>query len=237
MNDTKNDADRIVELFEFYPSDTLKSEQTRFTKTANSILRDAVNSRLNVLFSQREIDVLTQAAGILNDLKHKITHAKEIRQREERKQKAHRAKCEASQEALVNSLFPKTDTPADKLYTVGLWLALSVNYKDITGPCYHYIPEHRFLAKMLERALSKEHHFTIQTVVDRCRLEIRELLVDSFWSLDEPGNASDIQKIQDLYHSRWQHQRAEAHLTFLSRVRGELMANAFVDGIKKTVTT
>lgn len=76
---------KILDLLKFHDSSALASLQTKFTKTANSIDRDVIQGRLNVLYSEQEIATLLNAVGILKQTKDKIAHAKEIQSREERR--------------------------------------------------------------------------------------------------------------------------------------------------------
>lgn len=77
---------QVLELLKFHTADDLKKNQTKFTKTANSIKCDAIHGRLSALYTSKELEILSQAVGILNGTKYKIEHAKEVAQREEKRQ-------------------------------------------------------------------------------------------------------------------------------------------------------
>lgn len=67
----------------FFDAEGLKRAQTKFTKTANAIKKEAVNGRFNILYTQEEIETLSKAVAILRNTTDKIQHAKEVKAREE----------------------------------------------------------------------------------------------------------------------------------------------------------
>jgi len=94
---------KILELLKYHNASDLKSIQTKFTKTANAIKREAVQSRLSILYTDKELDILTQAAEILTGTKRKIEHAKEVKEREEKRLE----KLEKEYEIIRKQIFDK----------------------------------------------------------------------------------------------------------------------------------
>jgi len=78
---------QILELLKWHTAEDLKRVQTKFTKTANAIKNEAINSRLSVLYTAEELEMLNNAAVILSKTKNKIERAKDVKKKEEERQR------------------------------------------------------------------------------------------------------------------------------------------------------
>jgi len=162
---------QILELLKWHSSDDLKRVQTKFTKTANSIKNDAIHSRLSVLYTDKEIETLNAAAGILANTKSKIVHAKEVKKREEERLKLLYEEYKKERTRIINKHIDIESLPDDEVLIMYCCTCSS-----------HY--RRGYLLRDVEDLF--EHPGRYQATINEWRKNLREDLDDKFHSKAAP---------------------------------------------------
>ena len=168
---TDNKTQQILELLKYHNSADLKNVQTKFTKTANAIKRDAVQSRLSVLYTDKELEILTQAAAILVGTKNKIEHAKEIKAREEKRLEQLDKEYRQKAEEIVDKLIDFDDMAYSEIFVMYCCLE-------------HFIGKYKFVADDIETLFKYPDRFKEQ--VNQWKRDIRSTLISNFPWRKEP---------------------------------------------------
>jgi len=209
---TNDKTQKILELLKYHNSADLRNVQTKFTKTANSIKRDAVQSRLSALYTGQELEILTQAASILINTKNKIEHAKEVKAREEKRleqlEKEYKRKEEEIIEKYINF------EGMTHMETFLMYCCLN-----------HFIGSYKFRADEIENLFKYPDRFPGQ--VNDWRREIRSELMRKFPWRVEPDEKiiTDFLRSYKLKYRKEVSDRFKASLdllnTFIAVQNGE----------------
>lgn len=168
MDDKTN---KILELLKYHSSADLKNVQTKFTKTANAIKREAVQSRLSVLYTDQELETLTQAASILIGTKNKIEHAKEVKAREEKRLERLDIEYRKKQNDIIKKYINFDDMSYEETFLMYCCLD-------------HFVGQYKFIANDIERLFKYPDRFKAQ--INQWQGDIRKELIGKFPWRKEP---------------------------------------------------
>jgi len=90
------DTTEIMKALKWWSAERFKTLQRKLTAAKNTIQNEALSPNLRPFFSNDEIDTLKKASQILETVKTKIEHAKEIKAREEKRRDIHLRSVNAS---------------------------------------------------------------------------------------------------------------------------------------------
>ena len=219
--------DSLIESLQFWSADDFKKLQTRLTKTANSISRDALGRKVQPFLSEKEITTLRDAVAILSGIKGKVEHAKESKLRQEKKLAAHLARCEAQRKALINKWLPLPVEPENYVHIL-LWrLAIGQYLQKYLR--VGYVPENRFVIDDLRWAFDeKKHHLTLKGAIRDFRREVHEIIARHLWSYNKTPEESAISELIRVFESEWKVAVQNAYSTTIAPVKDEVSALQFV---------
>lgn len=216
---------KLIEALKFWAADDFKSLQTKLTKTANAIKRDALDSRLQPFLSHEEIAALKNAVVILGSIKDKVEHGKECKQRQEKKRDEQLARCEAQRKALVNKWLPLPVEPQNYVHILVWRLALGRYFQQYL----RHVPENRFVIENLRRAFDeKKRHLTLKDAITHFRREVHEIIAERLWRYGMTPEESAIAELVKMFESEWKDSIQTSYKSTIAPVQAEVSALQFV---------
>jgi len=72
------------DALEYYSADMIKQKQKKLTSYVNGIAKELLNDKLGNVLSRTDGETVKAAVQIIDNIKHTVTHAKEVKKRKER---------------------------------------------------------------------------------------------------------------------------------------------------------
>jgi len=79
-----NELEKLMNMYCYRNATKMKNLQTKITKTANAIMDEVADAKLNFLYNKKELEILSKASNLLWRAKKKVAHVKEVKERIER---------------------------------------------------------------------------------------------------------------------------------------------------------
>lgn len=117
----------VLDAFTFTSAESLKSEQTKLTRTANQVF-GVTTGRLKGLFSEDELETLRKAGALLNNIKRRVEAAKEAKERQEKEAERLRKLNSEKSGRLLDTHIP--DSEADSKTKLQLVLFVLLLHKN-----------------------------------------------------------------------------------------------------------
>lgn len=191
-------TDQVLDAAKFLSSQDLRSMQSRLTTTGKELAKLAGTSSLNRLLSNEEKAVLQRAAGVVNTVNARIAHAKEKKQRDEKKREAFLKARHAEARKLALQHFPLPPVNSIEQGVEVIKVALVLNHLKVLH--YFYTAD-----QFAEKWISKARHTPANgDRASRLRRELMflasEILQDVEDVLANPpdGDQQDIKTLLDI---------------------------------------
>lgn len=207
-------TEQILIALRYFTADEMRQEQKKLTATSNQ-LRELAIGKLRGIFSPDELDTLKQAAALVASLGARVEHAKEIRSRDEKRQKAQaEARSRRIAEAVAKLIPKPACTPQALLYLA----ELSVGLKE-AGVILSYLSMEQLAAELLDassQALRSQDQQLMRRVVSRVYHDIERGVEEYLHSRPDSGDELDEfrAKLKRLDEGREEMRRRYHHALF-----------------------
>jgi len=161
-------TDQVLDAAKYLSSQDLRSMQSRLTTTGKELSKLAETSSLNRLLSNEEKAVLQRAAGVVNTVNARFAHAKEKKQRDEKRREAAFKARHAEARKLALQHFPLPPVNSVEQGVEVIRVALVLNHLKVL----HYFYSTDEFAAKISRA---RHTPANRDVASHLRRELRFL--------------------------------------------------------------
>lgn len=191
-------TDQVLDAARFLSSQDLRSMQSRLTTTGKELAKLAETSSLNRLLSNEEKVVLQRAAGVVNTVNARIAHAKEKKQRDEKRREAAFKARHAEARKLALQRFPLPTVNSVEQGVEVIRVALVLNHLRVL---HYFYTADQFAEKWISNA---RHTPTNGDRASRLRRELTflasEILQDVENALADPpdDDQRDLRTLLDI---------------------------------------
>ena len=85
---------RTEDALKYFSGDMLTQKQKKLTSSVNIIVKELLNTELKNVLSRADIDTVKSSVKIIDNIKHTVTHAKEVKKRTEARREQERKQRE-----------------------------------------------------------------------------------------------------------------------------------------------
>lgn len=224
MNDENDSGSELLESLKYTTSERLKSAQRKFTTARNTITGEALNRPYEAFFSEKDKEILRQAASILGQFKNKVEHAKEVRAREEKARDLHLNHCRSQRQKILKEHLPEPASLDEHIETVLFHLALQV-FKDSIAPYRGVYFGHGidWVTEDLDRGVSEKYpQMKVKHMANVCYRESFDWLGENLWAHDTVPDACRVESVLERYRRDWRDKVLTKYGDFFERYRDAL---------------
>lgn len=104
---------RTEDALKYFSGDMLTQKQKKLTSSVNIIVKELLNTELKNVLSRADIDTVKSSVKIIDNIKHTVTHAKEVKKRTEARREQERKQreydCKKAVKTIEFNSYPLTD--------------------------------------------------------------------------------------------------------------------------------
>jgi len=115
---------KTEDALKYFSGDMLTQKQKKLTSSVNTIVKELLNTELKHVLSRAETDTVKSSVKIIDNIKHTVTHAKEVKKRTE-------ARREAAQKAREYDCKKAVQVIELKKYSLNDLINLAIHYTKI----------------------------------------------------------------------------------------------------------